>query len=397
MILPASFQKFNTPAGKTTLAYFAAFITLGMTSASLGPTLDALSGQTAAELEQISWLFPIRSFGYLLGSVLAGRLYDRMNGHRLMGLALLIMAGMMAFIPTIPLFAFLLVALLAAGVGEGLLDVGGNTLIVWLHGKRVGPYMSALHFFFGFGALLAPLIVGEVVKRTDGISWAYWLIAAAALPAVLGFAGTKSPEIKTVESDEGEKPISAPGFGLIFLLVVFFIMYVAAEVSYGGWVYLYAIQAANTLPVTAAYITSAFWGAFTVGRLIAIPVSARLRPKRILQLDFAGALLSLAVILAWPHQTWALWTGSIGFGFSIASIFPTMITYAGSRIAITGRITGYFFLGATIGGMVLPWVIGQFFEKTGPLVMPWSISVATALAVLAALGVSLVFRRYRSA
>ena len=397
MNLSASFKLFNTPAGRTTLAYFAAFITLGMTSASLGPTLDALAVQTSAGIQQISWLFPVRSFGYLMGSFLAGRLYDRMNGHRLMGFALILMAGMMAFIPTLPLFAILLAVLLAAGVGEGLLDVGGNTLIVWLHGKRVGPYMSALHFFFGFGALLAPLVVGEVVRRTDGITWAYYLIALAALPALIGVAGTKSPENRQDEAEEGPKPITEPGPGLLLLLVVFFIMYVAAEVSYGGWIYLYAIRAASTPPVTAAFITSAFWGAFTVGRLVAIPISARLRPKHILQMDVGGALVSLGVVLTWPQQTWALWAGSIGFGFFIASIFPTMITYAGSRIAVTGRITGYFFLGATLGGMILPWLIGQYFEKTGPLVMPWSIFGAIALAALSAAGVSQVFKRYQSA
>ncbi len=385
-------SSFGNPARQITIAYFAAFITLGMTSASLGPTLDALSIQTFAGLEKISWLFPIRSFGYLLGAVLAGRLYDRLQGHRLMALALVLMAGTMILIPTLPFFAVLMAALLAAGLGEGMLDVGGNTLIVWLHGKRVGPYMNALHFFFGFGALLAPLIVGQVVLRTESITWAYWLIAIATIPALTGVLITRSPVNNTAGSENGKNSAAPPGQALLILLVLFFFFYVAAEISFGGWVYLYAVKAAKTPAATAAYITSGFWGAFTFGRLVGIPLSAKLTPARILQIDLAGALLSLGLILTWPFETWALWAGSLGFGFFIASIFPTMITYAGTRMTVTGRITGYFFFGATIGGMVLPWGIGQFFEKIGPPVMTWSIAGAVFLAIITGISIALLFK-----
>ena len=97
-------QKLNTPAGRVTLTYFATFIILGMTTASLGPTIDALAEQTNAGIEDISLLFPLRSFGYLLGSLLAGRLYDRMNGHRLMSGAMILLAITMAVIPTCLLY-----------------------------------------------------------------------------------------------------------------------------------------------------------------------------------------------------------------------------------------------------------------------------------------------------
>ena len=87
-----------------------------------------------------------------------------------------------------------------------------------------------------------------------------------------------------------------------------------------------------------------------------------------LLLDFAGALTSLAVLLLWPASTVAAWAGTLGMGLSIASIFPTMISMAERRLAITGRVTGWFFVGASLGGMSLPWLIGQLFESIGPQV-----------------------------
>ncbi|MDA0337220.1 MAG: hypothetical protein O2782_18815, partial [bacterium] len=38
----------------------------------------------------------------------------------------------------------------------------------------------------------------------------------------------------------------------------------------------------------------------------------------------------------------------------------------GGRMPITGRATGWFFVGSSAGGMAIPWVIGQLFEPAGP-------------------------------
>ncbi len=56
-------------------------------------------------------------------------------------------------------------------------------------------------------------------------------------------------------------------------------------------------------------------------------------------------------------------------GMSMASIFPTSINFAERNMDITGRITSWFFIGGSIGSMFFPWLIGQFFEKTGPQIM----------------------------
>jgi fucose permease len=50
----------------------------------------------------------------------------------------------------------------------------------------------------------------------------------------------------------------------------------------------------------------------------------------------------------------------------MASIFPTLIMLAGERMVITGTITGWFLVGAGVGSMLLPWLIGQIFVVTGP-------------------------------
>ena len=255
----------------TTFTYYAAFITLGLVVASLGPTLPALADQTGVALSQISFLFATRSGGYLTGTLLLGRLYDRLPGHPLLIAVLALMALSVAAVPLIGHIVFLAAVLYLVGIAEGTLDVGGNTLLVWNHPENLGPYMNGLHFTFGVGAFISPLIIAQVMQHTGGIAWAYWIVALTLLPTIIALLNLPSPTNKT-PTETTQKASTSPLF--IFLVAAGFFVFVGAEVGLGGWIYTYAIRLDLADETTAAYLTSAYWGAFTLGRLIAIPIAA---------------------------------------------------------------------------------------------------------------------------
>jgi fucose permease len=96
-----------------------------------------------------------------------------------------------------------------------------------------------------------------------------------------------------------------------------------------------------------------------------------------------GGLVSVAQILFWPHSTVALWAGALGLGLFTGPVFATVMVLAGRHMTITGRTTGGFFVGCSLGGMFLPWLIGQLFEPIGPVVLLVTVLVALALALAA--------------
>jgi fucose permease len=65
----------------------------------------------------------------------------------------------------------------------------------------------------------------------------------------------------------------------------------------------------------------------------------------------------------------------------MASIFPTTLNLAERRKALSGSINAWFFVGAALGGMILPWLIGQFFEGLGPTVVMYAILADLLLAL----------------
>ena len=368
-----------SPAGRQaalarTGAYYTAFIALGLVMSSLGPTLPGLAQNVGVPLGQISLLFTARSLGALIGSSsISGWLYDHRPGNPVLAVTLLTMGLLMAGVPLAGWLPVLILLMFGLGLAEATLDVGGNTLLMWTHGEKVGPFMNGLHFFFGVGAFLAPIVVAQMLLLTNDIRGAYWLLALFLLPVALVIGRLPSPAgVATSTADEGV-PARPGSVRLVFLVALFFLLYVGAEVSFGGWVYSYALALELGTAASAAYLTSAFWGALTVGRLLSIPIAGHFRPRTILLVDLLGCLASLGLILSRPGSVAALWVGTAGLGLFMASVFPTTLAFAERRMTITGRVTGRFFIGASLGGMSLPWLAGQLFERVGPQATTWAI------------------------
>jgi FHS family Na+ dependent glucose MFS transporter 1 len=252
-----------------------------------------------------------------------------------------------------------------------VMDVGGNTLLVWVHRAKVGPFMNALHFCYGLGAFLSPLIIAQAMIATGGIRWGYWLLALYLVPIIFMLLRLASPRHEDAHISGERRPIPV-NWQLTGLVMFFMFVYAGAEVAMGGWLYSYAVALGLADATSAAYLTSVYWGALTLGRLLSIPIAARFRPRLILWVDLIGGLASLGLIILLRESSWALWAGSFGMGLFIASIFPTVITWSERRMTMSGLVTSMFLVGA----MFFPWLIGQLFEPIGPPVAMIVIFVA---------------------
>ena len=234
--------------------------------------------------------------------------------------------------------------------------------------------LNGLHFSFGLGAFVAPLVLARVLSVTGGIQWVFWIFALLSLPLIIWLWGLPEPHAQSEDEKNGRPPIP---FLPVALLVLAFLLYVGAEVGFGNWIYTYAWKLGLGTAITAAYLTSAFWGTFTVGRLLGVWISTHLRSTTILFVDLLGCLASLGVIMLWGDSRLALWAGLF-----MASVFPTTLVLAGERMRVTGSITGWFLFGGGVGGMILPWVIGQAFVGIGAGAMPSIIFTAVVLNLL---------------
>jgi FHS family Na+ dependent glucose MFS transporter 1 len=346
-------------AVRWTLGYYGLFVCLGLSTAVFGPTLLALAAQTQTPLGQMGWLFLVGAAGQTLGTTLSGRVFDRVSGHPVLGLVV---------VPLLPWFELVLTVVGCAGVANGLINTGANTLLIWTHGEKVGPYMNGLHFCFGLGAVGAPILVAQVIGVAGGYRWAYWTLAALMTLVSLSFLLVPGHPRPVQPRLPGTRARNMPpgSAARILAAALFLFFYVGAEVAFGGWVSTYAVALQQASAVGAAYLTSGFWCAFTVGRLLAIPLATRVPPHRMVLAALSTCLALLAVLLLLPDTHVVVWSVTVGLGFGMAPLWPMGFTLAGQSLTLTATVSGRILLGDSVGGMVLPWLVGHVMAVTGP-------------------------------
>jgi fucose permease len=371
-------QKYNITA-----AYYSAFILLGLTIGAEGATLLQLAENTSSTLDRISLIFFFGSLGYLIGSYTSGKIYDRLPGHVFMAWVVFLLGLAIALVPVSKTIWMLLAVILVLGIAKGALDVGCNTLLLWLHREKASPFINGLHAAFGLGAFIAPLVVQAIVTTTGSFHWVYWSFAIAAVPVGIWVYRHPSPTARSVPEEHRDVPLPILPLAIMGLC---FACYVAAESGFGNFIKTYAILLRLGTESEANYLNSAFWGSFTLGRVLGVWISTRLRSLSLLYLDLAGCCASLVLILAFPGSSTILWIGTILLGIFLASIFPALLALSDERMHVTGTMAGWFLVGGSLGGMLAPWAIGQAFVRIGAEAMN-AIILASVIATL----VSLIF------
>jgi len=242
--------------------------------------------------------------------------------------------------------------------------------------------MNGLHFSFGIGSFTAPLIIAQSLRGTQAINWAYWMIAILILipvPFLFRLSSPVNPELKAHTSEESNR-LKSP-IGLIALLILYFVFFSGAEITFANWIYTHGLKSGFVDVESAALLTSAFWGAFMVGRFLGIGLSRRFSSLQIIWFDLVGGYLTLLVMLFFSNSAWVLWVCTTALGFFIATGFPTGMNLAEELNAVTARITSLIFVAASISVMISPWIVGQFIDRDNSQVLIWVVMINLIITV----------------
>ncbi|XP_013788363.1 sodium-dependent glucose transporter 1A-like [Limulus polyphemus] len=403
---------------KTANLYFA-FVTLGMAVAITGPTLLDLERAVNTDTEHISYIIVGRGIGYLIGSIVGGILFDRFNRQVLFLVNILILAISMTAAPWCRDLSPLIATMTVGGLTLGAIDTGGNCWCLHLWGKESGPYFQALHFTFGVGTLIAPILAepflipanttdgtSEAINVTDpslswklqtnlteknnreleqhngtvfeihdrfqifGIEYAFAIIGVFTFVVFIlffiAFIIKKSDITDQTENEEGSQTVGLR-FTLMVLAVsvVFMICYAGLEVTYGQMIATFAVVGPLKLSKSkGSFITSVYWGSYTFARGMAVFISLKLSSLVMLVIDIfivLGATLLLVIFSASSEEV--LWLGSGLLGIGLASMYPSMVSWVERYIVMTNKVTSTFIVTTSLGEMIVPLVVGHYIER----------------------------------
>lgn len=355
--------------------YWATFLFMGVSLGATGPALTELRERTGSDIGAIGILFVGQSAGYIVGSFAGGRLYDRFRGHHIYASSLAIVALGLAGVPVLSSLPWLFLAFLLVGMGSAICGVGANTMLMWELGNNSSRAMNVMHLCFGIGALSAPLFVDV------GVALAMWLAAVGCLVLAASSLLIPAPVARTSDDEQSaEQPRL-----LLALLASFFFVYVGLELGFSGWIHTYA-EEIELGDAAATWLTTTFWIGFTLGRAGSAAVAPHIRPKYVMAFSCSGTVVATAAMTVANGTVAVIWVSTALFGLAAAPQFPTMMAYLERRIRVTGQATSWFIGASGFGGLIFPWLVGQWLGSAGPTALPWAttiLAVVTAGAFLA--------------
>ncbi len=366
---------------KSHRAYFGVFLVVGLAFGLIGPSISLLAKQVGTTIASVGVILVTYGFGYIVGTQVFARGYDKGFGNRLIGTALLIAATCFLCVPFVSARMILALMFFLFGAAVSTSDVGCNTLIVWELKERVGPRLALMHTMFGVGAILSPLLVrGSDAIRGDS-ALAFWFAGAAIATIAVIVLNHQQPTDPHLETRSDQPDISNRQIALV---VMFFLAYVALEVVFVTWIYTYGTNIGLS-KTEAAILTSTYWIGFMLGRFATVFLAQKSHGILAIQL---GALLNVAVCAALYFRFDSiLLPCAFIYGVAAAPQFPLMFGFIGNRTSLSGKMTARIVGTAGLSSTTLPWLAGQLLERVGVWTFPAFLAI-TGLIVL--LGTKLI-------
>lgn len=369
----------NDPAARRLLiAAAVGLFALGAAQAGYGPAFPALMERFAVGLDRVGEVVVAHFAGALTATFATSAALPILGYRRvLVGAAAVATAGL-ALVAFAPAWGWLLAGAGLAGVGFGFLNTAYNVLVARVFSPDSAPVLNLLSALFGLGAVAVPAAIAGL-----GTLQAPFL-ALAALTAVSGALapGVPVPDALPPGRARGTPWAAALGFALLYAV------YVGVESSVAAWETVHLEGTYGTR--TAALLTSAFWATLTIGRLIAIPIAHRVRPR---DLVLASSAVSLVLLIA-THATPLAPFAYVAVGLTFAPVFPTTLAWI-ERVfpARSERIVPFALGAAGFGPVIATAVIGRWADASGPSVVPTALSALGGLLLVVVAAMWWITRR----
>lgn len=368
---------------------FAALFCVGVYASAFGPALPFIADDLGVSLDTAGLVLS----AFFVGSIAASALVAvALHGEdtRKLGITGLLTASagalVLAIAPNWPI-----------GLGGGvMLGVGDGLMIAALHmlmsttSRNVPGAINRLNIWFAVGAVAGPLWAGAMLALTGDLWLVFGGVAAILAATAVAMALAPAPAHERLIAPEGGGGFKLPGHPTAWIMGVILFLYVGAEFGLGSWVSTYARESADAGVFGAAVLTSGYWAALFVGRLISGWYYGGSRdPGLMLLLSICGAgIASIVLVLATGNLVLS-GAAAFGAGLCLGPIWPTTVSIGaegGPSTAAAATVT----LGNS-GGVVIPWLQGRILVEAGPT----EGVVVTAVLCGVMLAVALVFQYQR--
>ncbi len=347
---------------------YAVFLTNGMLALSIGSLLPFLRDAHGLDYAFCGLIVSLHSVGNLFSGFFAGAL-PMLIGKKRSILFFEFFFPLSFFIMLYGKSSFLLAfAFFATGIARGASSNYCNTKI-----NSIAPgaawALNCLHASFAVGAFTFPLILMLITKSNNSF-WVYacgFLVALGIVTCIIYYLipGDEETESKANESDNTKSDV----FGffrepLFYICTCTLFFYLCAEQGVIGWMITY-FKDTGLLPPNLAQVTaSILWVMILFGRLTTAFLSTRIKKENLLPIMGVGIVVFFIILIV-SRTTAPIVLGIMGFGFSMAGIYATTVSFAGDIIKKYNLAWSFILTIASLGSIIMPTIVGIIAENLG--------------------------------
>ena len=375
----------DTRTKKLQLIYsYGVFLLNGMLALSIGSMMPFIRDQRGLAYALCGTLVSLHSVGNLISSFFGGTLaatLGRKKSILIFDACFAISYVLIFFSSSVPV---LMVAFFMTGLARGATSNFCNAVVNNLAPGSAAP-INGLHATFSVGAFTFPLLLMALTEKNPD----NWIIACGFM-IVMGIISWIMFLLNPVEDKPLAKKNSAGqvenqyGFfaePLFYLTIVTLFFYLCAEQGVIGWLVTYFKDTGLLSASLSQVMASVQWIMILAGRLTAAYLSTKMKKEKMLPFMGVG-LVVFFMVLIFSHSTVGIVIGIMGFGFSMAGIYPTTVSFSGKLIQDYPLSWSFILTLASLGSIVMPSVIGAIAESAGIVVGMSSVGVVVVIDLI---------------
>ncbi|MGI9528098.1 MAG: MFS transporter [Acidimicrobiia bacterium] len=371
-----------------------AFVLLGMPGSALSVAWPSMADDLARSLGDLGIITLAMGLSYGAVSMASGRLTSRFPASKLLLAAAMSAAVSLAVFALADNWILIVAAAVPLGMAGGAIDSIGNGFVAV---KEDSSVMGFIHAAFGFGSMIAPLVITGLVAI--GLSWRVGFAVFALLELILagGFFIVGST-IRMPMEGSNNKPRRTGSRSLLGLSVWTFFIYAGVEGSTGFWAFTLLTEGQGISDEVAGLAVAAHWGALFASRLLLGIVGDKVEPNRTVTIAAAGIVVGLALMWWNPSSVVSIF-GLVFAGFANGPVFPLEVVLTAPRFGdeYTPWAVGYQLSAATFSIAIVPAIIGVAVNSSGALVIGAMLTVLALVMFASVEALRLVSRREAAA
>lgn len=343
---------------------YVVFLLNGMLALSIGSLLPFVRDSNGLDYAFCGILVSLHSFSNLMAGFAAGALPLALgrkksilifNSFYFISFALLIFGSGKVCIA---------LAFFMTGLARGASSNFNNTTINNLAPGKIA-ILNGLHAMFSIGAFLFPVFL-MVLTSANAANWVYacYVMAAMGILSFILYAIIPVSENKVEKKEKEKVDLSFFKEHLFLLCTGTLFFYLCAEQAVIGWLITYFEDTGLLSSTLSQLMASVLWIMILAGRLCTAWLSTKLKRERLYLLMGLGIVVFFLLLIT-SRNVELIVIGIMGFGFSMAGIYPTTVSFAGNIIKEYKMAWSFMLTIASMGSILMPSIIGKIAENAG--------------------------------